>query len=421
MMLPVTALARLQAVESSVLPCMIIPIAVPLLFANSEGEHLWSDLPARVLSLDRFFCCVLFLLLALACSVCLAGDKQTASIGPVSVKLGQPETVLGDRQHGLRYFPDERIAVVRTRPDCRLLLAAGVDSVLLEGKTMETLASSKVVLKPGKAGDFDNGYAGIGCVWRAPSGELLAFYHAEDHEGMKALPNGVPGFYCRVALAVSPDDEATFRKVGPLLSGQLAKEAQGASDQGVGEPCVLAEPSGKYLYAYYTSHERVKGRGVQICMARCPLADAKKSDAWRKWHAGDFTEPGLGGRDTPVVTSNRDNADALFPDVQFVPAWRRFVMVFCVNAWRERNEAERSGIYLAFSDDGIHWPQGAMKQIWKVPTVAAIGREVAWHPTLILDEGTKGAATSRLALLRLQRGLGPPGAAQAALPGAPVH
>ena len=27
-----------------------------------------------------------------------------------------------------------------------------------------------------------------------------------------------------------------------------------------------------------------------------------------------------------------------------------------------------------------------MQQIWKVPTIAANGREVAWHPTLILDE-----------------------------------
>ena len=50
-------------------------------------------------------------------------------------------------------------------------------------------------------------------------------------------PEAIPGFYCRVGLAVSRDDGTTFVKRGPILTGQLSKIAGGRFDQGVGEPC----------------------------------------------------------------------------------------------------------------------------------------------------------------------------------------
>jgi len=302
------------------------------------------------------------------------------------IELGDPEVVLADKALGLRYFPDERLAVVRTKPDCRVLVAAGVSSFLLEGPDMGTFTKATKVLDKGHPREFDNGYAGTNSVVRAKTGELLAFYHAEDQEGMKTVGNGIPGFYCRVALALSHDEGTTFEKRGPILSGQLPKDPNRGADQGVGEPCVLAEPSGEFLYAYYTSHERVDGRGVDICLARCRLAHALETGSWKKFHEGAFTEAGLGGKDTPVLTASQSDTDVLFPHVVFLPALRQFVMMFCVNAWREGGNPERSGLYIAFSDDGIHWPRERRQQIWKVPVIATIGREVAWHPTFIPGE-----------------------------------
>lgn len=301
------------------------------------------------------------------------------------IPLGPPETVLPDGALGLRYFPDGRLAVIRTQPDCRLLLSAGVSSYLLEGPEMRQFTKATPVLGKGKPGEFDNGYAGINAVFRAPSGELLAFYHAEDQEGMKSLGNGVPGFYCRVGLAESTDDGITFKKRGPVLTGQLAKDPKGRGDQGIGEPWVVAEPSGTFLYAYYTSHERVQGWTTQICLARCAVTDAANPAAWRKYFQGGFTELGLGGNDTPVMTSGQPLADALFPHVQFVPGLRQFVMLYCVNTWLEGSHARQSGFYAALSEDGIHWPPEQVQQIWKVPVIARTGSEVAWHPTWIPD------------------------------------
>ncbi len=320
------------------------------------------------------------LLIAASSLVCGAESK------PVAVELGPPETLLADKQYGLRYFPDEATVIVRTHPNCRVLLAAGIRTVMLEGDSMTRLASPRDVLLPGKAGEFDNGYAGISGAWRAPSGELLAIYHAEDQEGMQRNKEGIPGFYCRIALAVSHNGGAMFEKRGPILTGQLAKVAGGRFDQGVGEPWLLAAPGGRFLYCYYDSHESIGGRGVTICMARCAVADAMKPDAWRKWFDGGFTEPGLGGRDTPVVTSGARDACVVFPQVTYVPALRQFVMLFCMSAWLEGEKPGRSGVYVGFSGDGIHWPGERTQQIWKVPTIPVIGRELAWHTTLVLDD-----------------------------------
>jgi len=311
-----------------------------------------------------------------------------AELQQMSIELGTPETVLADKALGLRYFPDGRLAVVRTTPDCRVILTSGVSSYLLEGPAMGRFTSATKVLDKGNPGAFDNGYAGINSVVHAKSGELLAFYHSEDHEKMEAIGNGIPGFYCNVALAVSHDEGKTFEKRGPVLSSQRPKDLQGPCDQGDGEPWVLAEPAGEYLFSYYTSHDRADGRGVQICLARCRMAEALNPGAWKKFHAGGFDEPGLGGKDTPVMTSGAPQADAVFPQVVFAPELRQFMMTFCVNAWREAGHAERSGIYVAFSDDGIHWPRERVQKIWTVPVVARIGGEVAWHPTFIPDDST---------------------------------
>ena len=138
--------------------------------------------------------------------------------------VGKREVLLESGRYGLKYFPDECLAFVQTAPQIRLLMAAGVSTSLLQGKDMHSLVSLGEVLKPGKAGSFDNGYAGISGVARVPnSHDLLAFYHAEDHEGLPMIPGGIPGFYCCVALAVSNDNGASFRKLGPVISGSRPK------------------------------------------------------------------------------------------------------------------------------------------------------------------------------------------------------
>src|SRR5208283_3844576 len=94
-------------------------------------------------------------------------------------------------------------------------------------------------------------------------------------------------------------------------------------------------------------------------MARCDLhAGAPLPGTWRKYYKGDFSEPGIGGLDTEVMSADgMDNANAVFPFVDFSPYLGKYVMFFNVDAWKEHDHAAPSisGIYVAYSDDGISW------------------------------------------------------------------
>lgn len=306
----------------------------------------------------------------------------------IAASLGKREVILASGQCGLKYFPDECLAFLQTTPSVRVLAAAGVSTSLLEGPDMRSLVLRGQVLKPGEAGSFDSGYAGICGVARDPNHrQLLAFYHAEDHEGMPPIPGGIPGFYCSVGLAVSEDDGASFRKIGPVVTSAIAKDVKGRSDQGCGDLCVVADGDHRYLYMYYSDHSRPENRGVQICVARCAIEDAARSDRWKKFYDGSFDEPGLGGKDTPVVSAQAMQADAIFPQVTFIPELRRYVMVFNITVYREFGQdlkPEKSGIYIASSRDGICW--SAPTQLLPIRSIAAIGKEVGWHPSLLLEK-----------------------------------
>ncbi len=313
-------------------------------------------------------------------------DISTAPTGHILASIGKREVLLDSGQYGLKYFPDECLAFVQTTHQIRVLMAAGNSTSLLEGRDMKSLVPLGHVLRPGKPGSFDNGYAGIGGVARDPrTGELLAFYHVEDHEDLPMIPGGIPGFYCCIALAVSKDNGASFRKMGPVITASLAKDVNGRADQGCGEMSIVTDKNHRYLYAYYSDHSRINHRGVQICMARCRVEDAGTTGRWRKYYGGGFDEPGLGGKDTPVMSAQAMRADAIFPHVTFVEKLNRYVMVFNIIAYKEvANPAqpEQSGMYMAYSCDAIHWSKPTqLIRIHSIP--AGLGKEIGWHPTLL--------------------------------------
>jgi hypothetical protein len=369
--------------------CLVIPVGA-VVAQLRVGPERWKQMRASLKVTaapgNRVTSALVAAHVALGISVCPAAWSGPGDA--LSVRLGPRITLLGDREQGLRYFPDGGLAIVERTPECRVLMAAGNRTVLLRGTDMRHLRVAGEVLAPGEAGAFDNGYAGVSGVYKSGTNQLLAFYHAEDHEGMPRLANGVPGFYCSVGLAISRDNGATFRKVGPILTSSRPKDLRGHPDQGVGEPCVTRDASGEFLYVYYTSHSRLGGRGVQICMARCPVRAASEATAWRKLHEGAFGEPGIGGRDTPVLSGEAVGADAVFPHVTYCSGLGKYVMVYCVNAYQELGAApRRSGIYAAFSSDGLRWPERDQRQLLVGYTVPCVGKELAWHPTLVLDSG----------------------------------
>jgi hypothetical protein len=301
------------------------------------------------------------------------------------VSLGERQIFLKPGQHGLSYFPDEVICVLNRNP-LTFTMVCGKDTFLLHstGSWQEATPVGKV-LSP-SSDSYDNGYAGIGGIYSvAGSGRLLALYHAEDQKDLPPIGGGVPGFYASVCLATSDDNGRTFAKVGPVITGSLPKNPAGPPAQGAGDVTVTPSHDGQYLYAYYTDHSRVDNRGVQICLARCRIEDGGKPGSWKKYHQGEFAEPGLGGKDTPVVSMQARGGDAWGPQIVFLKESRKYLMTFSVVIYAEleRKKAEQSGIYVACSSDGIRWSQP--RQLVSAISLPIPDLEVALHSTLVVS------------------------------------
>jgi hypothetical protein len=266
-------------------------------------------------------------------------------------------------------------------------MAVRTSTFLVSGPDLNSLHPEAEVLRPGFPGSFDGDYAGVGgIVVDEDRKHVIALYHAEDHAGMPRIGyNKVPGFYASVGLATSTDGGRSFRKVGPILTSNAPKNPEGGHPaQGLGDPTVCRSRDGQYLMAYYSEHSRVDGRGVQIGLARSPVSAGGRPGTWRKFLEGSFSQPGLGGKETPVIGMQKIQADAHNPSVVYVEPFRKYVMVFCCLAYAdfETKRADRSGFYLASSDDGITWGEPTL--IYSALTVPIPGVEMAMHPSLLL-------------------------------------
>jgi hypothetical protein len=238
---------------------------------------------------------------------------------------------------GLNYFPD-MATVVLDRAPVRALVTAGTRTMLVTGPDWKHLTSAREVLAPGGAGQFDNGYVGVTGVYRHADATWFAIYYAEDHEGMPKLPSehgGIPGFYASQGLAASTDSGESRKKLGQVITSLKPKDwiaFPGQADRGAGESGTVVTPDGQWLYVYYTEHSRVDNRGVQVCLARCRVGDkAPSPGSFFKYHDGAFGQPGIGGLDTPVLSSYADDqADAIYPHVVYMPALKKYVMILSI-------------------------------------------------------------------------------------------
>lgn len=344
------------------------------------------------------------------------GQSPTkGSEGPLTTAANDPTVVLGDQEtlvpngtFGLGYFPDEGSAVVSTDP-FRLVITDGMSksSFLLEAAPgtadpLRHLSRATQILSPGKAGSFDNGYAGLSAVYRHTDGVFYGFYHAEDQESMGTLAGtSIPGFYARIGLATSKDG-ATWTKAGYVIESLLPKRVPGGNvqwDQGAAEPGAIPSADGQYLYLYFTEHARLTAQGqsrsVVISMARAELAAWPPAipatpgpiPGFQKYNGGSFSTPGLGGADTAVVSPPNTSSNSLEGHVAYSASLKKYVMVYGVDAWAERTQtqtAQVSGLYLAFSDDGITWRSGPTPLIRDFGVVYP-GLSVSWEASILWD------------------------------------
>jgi hypothetical protein len=345
-------------------------------------------------------CKLAILCIGLPISACSGGKPHDAGI-PVSlntlptIDVGNPITLLKDGQFGLTYFPDEGTSLIQRSPMMRLVITARDSSYVVEGPNLQKLSAATKVLSPGLRGEFDNGYAGISAVIQLGR-TYYGFYHAEDREGLPALAGGIPGFYASIGLARS-DDGTTWSKVGQVVTSSQPKSwvaYPNQGDRGAAEPSAIVSKDGHWVHLYYTEHSRLNGRGVDICLARADLSNGPPlPGTFRKYYKGSFSEQGLGGRDTPVITARGfSSANALEGHVSYSKKVDKYLIIFGIDAYQERMSGlppTHSGIYAAWSGDAIAWsPPFRLVADQAVPQT---GKSLSWEASVIFDDKTGSA------------------------------
>jgi hypothetical protein len=307
-------------------------------------------------------------------------------------KLGEQQTLLSDKDLGLRDIAGKGVAVIENdRNQVRVLFQALNETYLVTGADFQHLTSASKVLGAGDRGEFDNQGAGVASVIRLDK-NLYAFYEGRDNEG--DLPeNGQAGFkgmYCGIGLAESTNDGTTWTKKGEIVSSAKPKDWSdwsGQSIRGVGTPSALIDATNTYVYLYYVEFSGLKNGNQAICLARAPLSQGPPlPNNWQKFYLDSFNEPGLGGKETPVIDGSAEKAGAMYPHATYSQSLKKYILTFNFNRVAEaRQEMSlgKSGIYIALSDDGIHWT--APVKLISTYSQRVIGLSIAIEPTLVLD------------------------------------
>lgn len=151
----------------------------------------------------------------------------------------------------------------------------------------------------------------------------------------------------------------------------------------------VEDKSGKFFYIFYTNLSTPEGGTAgQIAVARCSFEEGLPLPGnWKKYFQGNFTEPGLGGKETPVIdVYSSGHAGARYGRPTYSNTLGKYVMVFNVTQateWEEDVAPKNSGIYVATSDDLVTWsPRVKLVSCYAQRVLA---KPLAVAPTLVFD------------------------------------
>ncbi len=353
--------------------------------------------------------------------------------GPLTSIWTKPDRLNDD----LFYYPDMPIGVIRTQDSSQYLFFApgtGLNQVTqpngeyvsagtldqfapaIKGPSGPLPSMKSGLLQPAPDGDYDRDYAGGGPIYVLGRPEyrlkgivdrgndetplLILLYHGEYHpDSGKGLP-----FYGVSALAVSRDHDDAFVKIGEILSPHSTLDETAATGLSVtadgalveaddnGYPVADSRTGREQTYIYCLFSDRVIPNSPSgFSLARVTKKDfidavlKGQAPVFKKYYrpsaAGAasrsdfFTEPGIGGNSTFVVTQPGNYIAT--PQVRFAKALHKFVLVYPQN---------QNSVWIRFADNLFEWSAAqplyvASDPVAKVFYASAIGR--GHDPTIL--------------------------------------
>lgn len=259
--------------------------------------------------------------------------------------------------------------------DGRLIVfnSTGLGPVRSEGPDLLQLGASRpVVLGPSNHKPY-----WIESAWVDDDGSVFAWYHHEPSGICKGSRLTTP----QIGALVSRDGGRTFTDLGLVLTsgyGADCSAQNGYFAGGNGDFTVVLGRRRQYFYFLFTNYGGpVEQQGVAVARMQFELRNTP-SGAVQKYYGGQWMEPGIGGRVTPVFPAsaawNLENADSFWgPSVHWNSHLQEFVMLLnrscCNSGWPQE------GIYVSFNS-ALSNPKG-----WSEPAKILDGG--LWYPQVL--------------------------------------
>jgi hypothetical protein len=223
----------------------------------------------------------------------------------------------------------------------------------------------------------------IEAVWQDPYGTVYAWYHHEPRNVCRGLPLTAP----QIGALVSEDGGYTFIDLGIVLTAPDAPDCNaknGFFAGGHGDFSVILDREQRYFYFLFDHYGGTPAdQGVAI--ARLAIEDvAFPAGAVWKYYNGEWTEPGLGGKVTPIfpatVAWQEQNTDSYWgPSIHWNEYLGSYVALMnracCGPRWPQE------GIYVTFNRD-LADPAG-WSAPHKVMDGSDVGYEPGWYPQVL--------------------------------------
>ena len=277
-------------------------------------------------------------------ALALSFSATTAYSDDLSIEVGEP-SVIANRTHcnelGLDWFVDGNIGIVASEAGLVAYAANGASPVRFPVSPDQFIENfSAVEIKTSRN---DVKYMAGGPVYSDPdSGSLLLFYHAEIHRG------SVENFYSTLGLAIATDETGlVFEDVGEFFVPHTSNADAESTIEVCGSPYVVHQG---YFYVY--ARDKMGEAEHNLVVVRAPVADVVaaarkgKSAEWKKYFEGAFSQPGIGGKSSPL---EKDNPSTRWMDLTFNTELDRILMVVA------ENDEDGVGLYLTHSADGLEW------------------------------------------------------------------
>lgn len=224
--------------------------------------------------------------------------------------------------------------------------------------------------------------------YKDEDGTLYGWYHNEPHPvcpGREALT--AP----RIGAVSSKDNGATWHDLGLILEAPrdslYCETKNHYFAGGNGDFSAILDNRKDYFYFFIgTYHRNVSEQGVAVARMRYADRNSPVGKAWG-WHQGKWSEPGIGGRVSPIfpvaVDWNKTDADTFWgPSIH----WNSHLELFVVLLNRAIDKDwKQEGIYVTFNRD-LSDPGG-----WSKPAKILHREEVisvpkmgpGWYPQVV--------------------------------------